>query len=173
MSLSYLLHLMPKRSHECSVCQKVLNKQDSVSLLQELQESGLHRKDVCEACYKENVAKEDLFEEVSVWRPQNQQAPKQKNKKVSTDSKALELLRINNTQNSPESKKEAFILALHLIRRKKSRFRKQIDVHGEAKGLFEVPSTGEELILDLWAELSGIDTEFQKNLLSRLSEDTP
>jgi hypothetical protein len=172
MSLNYLFHLMPKRSYVCCFCQKPLNENEAVSLLHELQESRLERKDACETCYKQNNTDSLTQDIISIWRPQATVVVKQKKKKITTDARALELLRLHSGQNAPDAKKEAFILALHLIRRRKIRFRKEVEIQGEIKGLFEVPSTGEELILDLWGDLSGINEEFQKRLFARLTEDT-
>lgn len=130
---------IPRRHTHCAKENEVFTSgMHYHSTLIESEEEGYQRKDYCLECWNSMEEHEGIN-----WASQVPQNKGPDLRDLNRDQKALELLKFAQEE---DNHKEAFILALYLVRKKKMQFREEM-VHedGETYSLYEVLAT-EEMI---------------------------
>lgn len=132
---------IPKRGKVCLGCQKPFEKGDSFrSAL--IENEGWKRADYCVSCWEQLPQ----IEKVAFWHGV---VPEQSDKvSLPKDKGERALLLLKEKSATPDHEREAFLLALYLLRKKLILLRKEVkNKEGEMLYLFEVAETEEPIAI--------------------------
>lgn len=161
---------IPKRDRRCTAGDHVFTPGDECFTFISLEKNRWNRKDLCKSCWSNLKVNGLPLNVMSYWQSK---IPSIKENlppiPLQRDERALSLLKSMMTSEDIQAAKEAYILALYLLRKKRLSLRQEIDQLGQSLLLFEIVET-EELLPVKKISLESHEIEIlQKSISDKLS----
>lgn len=158
---------LPRRQMHCSGAPHSFLQGDKCYTLISLEVGGWKRQDFCESCWAELKSRGLPASTKSYWhaaipiKKVEEALPERK------EEKALSLIRKALVADTPNDRRESFILALYLVRKKMLAFRQKVELQGEVIHLYEVVAT-EELLAVKTIALHPADIDILQGRLAEM-----
>lgn len=161
MAGKYKLRI-PRRANHCFKGGENLEPGMEVYSLLLVVEEEAKREDYCPKCWEEHFQKKE--KDVTFWKGKIPSRVEKKDRSLSEDEKAIELIQELVVEESQEAVQLAFFLSLYLERKKLIQRKKEL----KGSHMFFIPSAG-ELVAVKKVQLRGISVQdLQSSLEKRL-----